>query len=127
VAGADERSHYLKEEEEKLMDPFQMRGGQIQPPQVPPKPKKPKKPDPAARRMKPLDYVSLLLGVEPGTPDQDLPPPIGYRFPEVEQAPVQNSFTPQMGAGPYNSPQQSAPLPEQYKNHIMRMRAKLGY
>lgn len=103
------------------MNPFGgMGGGMGMPPSEMPKPKKPKKPDPAARRMKPLDYVSLLLGIEPAPPDADLPPPIGYRFPEIERPPVPSVPS-------YHPPQQAEALPEQYKNHIMRMRGKLGY
>lgn len=123
---AGNRNPRIGKEEEEIMDPFNPYGGvSMQAPQLP-KPKKPKKPDPAARRMKQLDYVSLLLGVEPPPPDANLPPPIGYRFPDQE---IERPFMPPHLAVPpsYHPPQQAQALPEQYKNHVMRMRMKLGY
>lgn len=109
------------------MDPFNPGMPPQQAPQVP-QPKKPKKPDPAARRMKALDYVSLLLQVEPPPPDANLPPPIGYRFPDVQPEPM-SSIPPMTQPPPsYHPPRgMETPMPEQYKQHVMRMRAKLGY
>lgn len=109
------------------MDPFSPMGGtQIQAPQLP-KPKKPKKPDPAARRMKALDYVSLLLGVEPPPPDANLPPPVGFRFPDQD---IERPFMPPHTVPPpsfNNAPAPQTDLPEDYKKHVMLMRMKLGY
>jgi hypothetical protein len=73
-----------------------------------PKPKRPKKPDPAARRMKHLDYVALMLGVDPPPPDADLPPPVGFRFPDPiieEPAPLM------MGQPPIAIPHHIPPQP----------------
>lgn len=109
------------------MDPFAPFGRPIAAPQLP-APKKPKKPDPAARRMKALDYVSLLLGVEPAPDHQELPPPIGYRFPDRQ---VETPYMPPPSPNPppttYQTPGQQLPIDEQYKQHVVRMRGKLGY
>lgn len=97
------------------MDPYGMT-----PP--PPLPQKPKKPDPAARRMRPLDYVALLLGVEPPPPDAHLPPPVGYVFPDHEPVlppPVAALPPPPMPDGPG--------VPPAYQSHVMRMRGRFGF
>lgn len=96
------------------MDPFQM-----QPPQAPPlpKPKKPPKPDPAARRLRPLDYVALLLDIEPPAPDANLPPPIGFRFPEPMM--MEPTLPPPVAVNP-----QQTVTP--YDIHRARMQRKLG-
>lgn len=105
------------------MDPYQP--APIGAPPLP-KPKKPKKPDPAARRMKPIDYVALMLGVEPPPPDADLPAPIGYRFPDpVVDEPM---LPPPVAAPPpvVGAQTMVRGLPESYRNHVMRMRMKMG-
>lgn len=92
-----------------------------------PKPQRPKKPDPAARRMKPLDYVALMFGIDPPPPDANLPPPIGYRFPELP-TPEQGYLPPPINAVP---PAAFSPVPRggpaSYNHHVLRMRGKMGF
>ena len=106
------------------MDPYGMQppGGAGQPPQMP-KPKKPPKPDPAARRMKPLDYVALLLNVDPPPNDAQLPPPVGYRYPEMPPDPY---LPPPVAAMPPGTEPQPG-LPNDYQAHVIRMRQKMGF
>lgn len=109
------------------MDPFNPFGQPgIGAPQVP-QPKKPKKPDPAARRMKALDYASLLLGIEPPPPDAELPPPVGFRFPEQQVEAPYLPPPPPVGPPPsaFRPPMPGDSMDDLYKQHIVRMRSKL--
>ncbi len=95
-----------------------------------PKPKKPPKPDPAARRLKALDYVGMLLGVEPPEPQQPLPPPIGFRFPDQPQEPMLPApmYVPQPRAPRMLASGSVAPAPNaDYMNHVVRMRGRMGW
>lgn len=102
------------------MDPYGMMPG------VPPmpKPKKPPKPDPATRRMKALDYVGLLLGIDEPPPDAPLPPPIGYRFPEEPDPQFAPPHLPApLPVGPVMNPPRN-PL---YAQHVLKMRGRMGF
>jgi hypothetical protein len=148
MSGIDPTSTMM---DDPALDPMIPEGGMgpIPGPQdMPMRKKKPKKPDPAARRMKALDYYGVLFDVQPPEESEELPPPIGYRFPDPEFEPDPTTlgppmlaggpppFTPPMGAGPNQTDfnyvgvsqgvgSMDPPGVTPYQEHVRRMANKL--